>query len=454
MSLKRNIARVFSANAIQTIASIIIGFVVPAILSIEGYAGLKTYTLFTTYAGILHFGFVDGIYLKYGGKNEKFVDKGVLKAEHRFLVLFQLLMTVICLGISFLIHDKVVLLFSISILPINLLNFHKMFYQAVGNFKKYSLLMHIYSIAYVGINIVLALLIKSENFVFYCLALFAANMITLLIGEMFFFIKTHGVKANYSKDVLRNINVGFFLLLGNLAAVFLYAIDKWTIKLFYDTSDFSYYSFAVSLFNIIIVLLNSISLTFYNVFARGISEERVRSFKKILLVLGAASTGVYYGLVWIIQHFLSKYEPSLMIIAYSFATFPYLFAIKAIFVNLYKSRRLEKRYTKVVIGMLILSALLNAVVTIVWKSAEAVAIATLISFVIWYLFSFKDFRFLSPSWRELLYLIICTSTFIATSHTFNCYYGLIVYYLVFSVSTIGLIGIRPRDIKAILGNKN
>ena len=48
----------------------------PKYLSIETYAGLKTFLLYTSYVGILHFGYVDGIYIRYGGKEKEELYQG------------------------------------------------------------------------------------------------------------------------------------------------------------------------------------------------------------------------------------------------------------------------------------------------------------------------------------------------------------------------------------------
>ena len=68
MNLKKSLTKVFSANIVQLLSSAIVGFVVPAILSIDSYAKYKTYTLIISYLGLLHFGYPDGLYIKYGGK--------------------------------------------------------------------------------------------------------------------------------------------------------------------------------------------------------------------------------------------------------------------------------------------------------------------------------------------------------------------------------------------------
>ena len=54
MNLKRNILRIFSANFLTMISGILLGFVVPAVLSVDSYAYFKTYTFYISYIGLLH----------------------------------------------------------------------------------------------------------------------------------------------------------------------------------------------------------------------------------------------------------------------------------------------------------------------------------------------------------------------------------------------------------------
>ena len=69
MSLKKGIIYVFVANLINLIISLAKGFILPKYLSIESYALIQTYLLYVSYVGLLHFGYLDGLYLKYGGRN-------------------------------------------------------------------------------------------------------------------------------------------------------------------------------------------------------------------------------------------------------------------------------------------------------------------------------------------------------------------------------------------------
>ena len=105
MNLKKSIAKVFSANVLQLISSLVIGFIVPVILSIEGYANLKTYTLYVSYIGFFHLGFIDGLYIKYGGKKINEINIGVLKGEHNFLIILEFIVSLILFLISLIFGD-------------------------------------------------------------------------------------------------------------------------------------------------------------------------------------------------------------------------------------------------------------------------------------------------------------------------------------------------------------
>ena len=89
MDFKKNILRVFSANFINMLVGIVTGLVIPIFLSVSEYASLKTFTFYLSYIGLLHFGFVDGQFLKYGGKEIDEVNINELEGESKFFFIFQ-----------------------------------------------------------------------------------------------------------------------------------------------------------------------------------------------------------------------------------------------------------------------------------------------------------------------------------------------------------------------------
>src|SRR5690606_33925864 len=127
---------------------------------LDQYGYLKVFTLYLSYIGILHFGFIDGIYIKYGGKQEHEIDKRRLKGEHKFLVLFQLIITLFSGAIGLLFNDLILIAFSIAILPVNIQTLFKFLFQALGDFNIYSKIMIISPNILLIFNIFLIFIIK------------------------------------------------------------------------------------------------------------------------------------------------------------------------------------------------------------------------------------------------------------------------------------------------------
>lgn len=436
MGLKNNIIRIFSANFLTMISGIIIGFIVPAILSIESYSYVKTYMFYISYIGFLHFGFIDGIYIKYGGKEVDEIDKEEFKGEHKVFTIIQLVVTFIFIFIGILNSDIIMTLMGLSIVPMNTIAFHKLFYQATGQFKQYAKASYIYTSIYLGLNILLAILFKSQNYIYYCIASLFSNIIVYIILEIKFYKNNKGIKAKYNFKIWNNIRVGFFILLGNLSVLLFYAIDRWFIKIFLSVNDFAYYSFAVSMLNIVNLLVNAIAITFYNYLSKGENKEKIKKMKNYFLILGGFASLGYFALSAVVSIFLEKYTPALNIIAISFAAYPYMIVINALYVNLYKARKNEKKYLKVVASMVIISALYNTIAILIWKSSEAIATATTLSFITWYIYSMRDFNYLKSNLKESIYLAIVLVSFLIFSNYFNWLIGGIGYLVIMIIMSI------------------
>lgn len=427
MSLKNSILRIFSANFLSMISGIIIGFVVPAILSVESYSFVKTYAFYISYIGFLHFGFVDGMYIKYGGKSSNEIDKAELKGEHKVFLLMQAIVTAIFLIFAFVNNDVIMFLIALSIIPVNTYSFHQLYYQATGQFKDYVKVSYVYTLMYLLLNIFLALIFRSENKIFYCLTTLVANGMAFLFLEYRFYKSTRGIKAKYDLKALKNIKVGFFILLGNLSVMMFYAIDRWFIKLFFDVDSFAYYSFAISMLNIINLLVSAVSVTFYNYLSKGEKEEEVKKLKNAFLILGGFASLGYFAFAAIVSIMIKKYIPALNIIAISFAAYPYMIVINALYVNLYKARKNEKRYVKVVFFMVLISAIYNTVAMFISKTPEAIAVATTLAFITWYIYSIKDFGYLTITKKEFIYLLVLIVSFLTLSNNFNWLVGGLAY---------------------------
>lgn len=447
MSMKKSIVRVFSANMLSLISGLVNGFVIPAVLTKEAYADVKTYTFYVSYLGLLHFGFIDGMYIKYGGKEIKDINKGELKAEHNVFLFIQLAVAGIFLVLSILMKNMMLFLLSVTVIPVNTLQFHQLFYQAIGKFKEYSSSVYVYSGILVVLNILLALGFRNKNYIFYCLAVLASNIIACILLEVRFFKDIKGIKSKYNKGISNNIKIGVFILIGNLSVIFFQGIDRWFIKLFFDSNAFADYSYAVSMLGIVNTFVSAISVVFYNYLTKGENEEKINILKKCFLILGSFASLGYFALAAIVNMFLSDYRSALSIIAISFAAYPYMIVINALYVNLYKARKDQVKYVKRVFEIVAISVVYNFIAVIFFKTSESIAAATTIAFITWYIYSMKDFKYLKFNMNEIVYLVIILGSFLFLSHFTGWICGGISYLII--VVTANLIFNRKEVIEII-----
>ena len=106
-----------------------------------------------------------------------------------------------------------------------------------------------------------------------------------------------------------------------------------------------------------------------------------------------------------------------------------------LYVNLYKVRKKEKKYVEVVFTMIIISFIYNIIAIILFKNSEAIAVATSLAFITWYIYSVKDFKYLNVDLKEIIYLCIVGTGFLFISHNLNWFLGGLSYLILIIITT-------------------
>jgi O-antigen/teichoic acid export membrane protein len=336
--------------------------------------------------------------------------------------------------IGFVLDDKILIAFSVSILPINMQTLFKFLYQALGEFDIYSRIMILTPLLLLFVNLFNIFILRIDNFWPFVIG----NILTyyaVFIGlEIYFLEKYKGTSSTIDyTEIRKHFKVGIVIMIANLSSMFFYSIDRWFVKFTLSIEDFAFYSFAISMMTVINVLINSITMTLYPYLARNQDKSMINKIKKYFLIIGTLSSGSYFIFVFIVNNFLPKYIPSLNVISILFAGYPAIIVINALYINLYKAQKCEKKYASAVLKMLLVAVLLNFAAIIIYKSNFTIAVATTISFYIWYLYSSKDFPELKINIKEKIYLVMFFITFLITNSYLNWLNGLLVYYIIITL---------------------
>ena len=99
-----NLFRVGLSNIFILSSQVLIGLALPKILSVNNFGLYRKFMLYATYISLLHFGFIDGILIKYGGKDIESINKLEFRTILRFFLFieFTIGLTIILTSLLFL----------------------------------------------------------------------------------------------------------------------------------------------------------------------------------------------------------------------------------------------------------------------------------------------------------------------------------------------------------------
>lgn len=413
--MKKGLALIFIANLINLIIGLVNGFIVPKFLSIESYAAIKTFTLYSTYAGVFHLGYLDGMYLKYGGAQMESISPQEYGKDFWNITLMQVIVSVITLVVGRCFNNFIVSAFGVSLFFRNVTSCYQMFFQATGEFKLYSSALNYGSIGNFLLCMLLVFVYKTDNPHLYISAQVFSQIVVciylgVLLNRKIGYFKYKVIDWSGFKD---NISSGFVLMIGNFSNNLFSSIDRWIVKIFMATTSFAIYSFAVSIDTLITVFITPIYVTLYNSFCIDHTARKVKQIKNIVLIWGFIIITLAFPTKWVIESYLYKYVDSMPLIFILFSTQVFYAVIKGVYVNYFKSVKKQKKYFWQMIAMLGVAISLGLIAYFVFRSLFAIAISALITAIVWLGVNevgYSAFRFSIKEWGYII-LLICIFIF-------------------------------------------
>ena len=422
ISVKKGIIYVFVANVINMTVNLFTAFLLPKFLSVDSYANIKLFTLYVTYLGILHLGYADGMYLRFGGKSIYTIDGKEAKIEFDTFKIFQIVMCFLLIVVALIINNQILLLCSLVVLPVGVSNYVRNLYTAVGEFKKYSRYTNINTIMLLLINVVLLFIIKTDAYIYYIIAYIIAYFLYWV------FIECELRKAlgkpkrslKFDRRYLReDVRSGIFLMTGNFCNVIFTSIDRLFVKGLIGMVKFAYYSFAASIENLLNIFVTPISTTMYNYFCRERRRDKVEKIKRYSLLLAGVVITLIFPAKFVIEHWIPKYVESVSVLFFLIAAQYMAMLVKIIHVNLYKSQKQQKKYFKIMLCVIAISVILNMTGYLLFKNMIVIAVATFITNIIWFMIGEIDLREYALRFKDYLFFVLNIVVFLICGLNFD-----------------------------------
>ncbi len=425
----KDFIKVIMVDFLALVIGFVNGLIVPRYLDLDSYATIKTFTLYVSYAGMLHVGFSDGMYIILGGKRIQEIGNGKIKGY--LLSLLKILLIVFpflfIVNVTF-IRDNLFNLFLIYAFPYQISLFLSLLYRATGEFEKYIKIRIMIN----GINLFSALLVIFNTNPYIYIGVQIIGYILLSVVCIIQLARLKGAPIhNKGREVLELIKIGFIIMIANTVNNLMFTLDRWFIKLFFNTAIFAFYSFSVTMLNLFITLINSITIVFYPFIAKAkMNWKEIDKIKKYLIIITSFVPAGYFIFDYIITEYLPKYQSSLNILFVLILSIPFLTLNNVIFANLYKIQSKGRLYLTTSITMLAISLVLNGIAVKLFSSELLVAWCTVITLFLWYCIASYHFPQIRIDFKECLLYIGCITIYFLVYTTIPYWICKVLIYIV------------------------
>lgn len=399
---RKNVIKVALSNIVTILSGILVGFFIPKLMGPTNYGLYKIYSLYLTYIGLFNIGFVEGIYIKYGGVDYGKLDKKEFRMFTRFLFYVEVVFTIIVFGISFFLVSRtysiIFCLLGLSIIGKIMTGYFQFVSQLSSRFKELAFRniinailtilnvlflftlykLRVYNLLDFRVYIVLTILIQLLLFSWYCY-----TYKDIIFGESYL------IKDN-KKSILNLIKIGSPLLIANLIGTLVLSMDRQFISILFDNSTYGVYAFAYNILTLIITAISALSTVLYPSLKRKERDNIICSyymFSKVTLVVVFLLLSSYYLMIPIINYFLSDYSGAIAILKVIYPIIVFQSLVTIVIHNYFKA--LEKTNLIFIQSVITLffSIVLNFIFYKIFGTAISISYASVIIVIIWYLVS-------------------------------------------------------------------
>lgn len=388
----QNFSYSLSANIISLIISTIIIILVPKVIDVTEYGYFQLYMFYSSYIGFFHFGWCDGIYLRYGGEYYEKLDKRKMNSQFWLLFLLETLITIVLFTITYFLsleRNKTIILmlaiFSILvIIPKTMLVY---ILQLTNRIKEYSIVTIVEKVLYC-LFVIIFLLFKC-NYYMYILADLIGKIISLLFAITYckdIVFKKMNLLSLGIKEALININVGSKLMIANIAGMLILGIVRLAIENHWSIQVFGKVSLSISISNMMMVCINAIGIVLFPMIKRmdaNVIENLYYKLRDILMLLLFICLAFYYPLQVVLKIWLPSYSDSLAYIALLFPLCVYESKMSMLVSTYIKAYRKEK----IMLYVNLLSVMLSIICS--WLFVYKMNNLDLTVFSIFVLFAFR-----------------------------------------------------------------
>lgn len=280
------------ANLVTMLVSVFTVLLIPRYLGETAYGYYQLYLFYISYIGFFHLGWIDGIYLRIGGKQYDDLDRSLYSAQFWILTCIVTIIAVmigtVC-GFFVADIDKLWVLrmtcVCISLyLPVTYINY---VFQATNLIKSFAQIVLSEKFIFI-VLIVLTLVLNLDGFRWLIYADLIGKVCSLIIAAYYarkiIFCKMCNVTIT-AKEIWINISVGCKLMVANVASMLIIGIVRFAIENKWGVATFGKVSLSLSISNLVITFVLAVSVAIFPLLKQVDDQRRAEIYNLIRYIL-------------------------------------------------------------------------------------------------------------------------------------------------------------------------
>ena len=402
----KGILHVGMGNVLKVLSGVLVGFALPALLSVNEYGFVRTCTLYATYVGLFSTGLIDGLALRFGGTELAALERAPFRRYSRcFLLLEGLFALGLCLaGLLCGGGDAgfALVWLAVFLLTNNITSFCQTLSQITGRFRelsRFTQLQSLLSAATVGL-----LWLGSGAGLWrmdaraYLLLYTLGNLTVMLLYLFRWRELVLGEAASLRQEgsaLRRLIRTGVPLMLANLCTLLILSADRQCVNVLCDTATYAVYAFAYNIVTMITMVIAAVSTVLFPTMKRMDRERLLAAWPGLITgipLLVFLCLAVYFPLVPFIGRFLPAYTGALSTLRIVFPGLAASSAVTIVVHNYDKTLGLSDRFCLQSMAVLALSVLADLAVWAAFRTTAAISVASVAVLLLWYLITAGTLR--------------------------------------------------------------
>lgn len=433
------------SNLLALIISVLVVLILPKIIGVSEYGYWQLYLFYVSYVGFLHLGWVDGVFLKYGGKEYQDLEKQKFFSQFISLFIFQLIIAVAILGFSHVFVNEQNKLFVFTMLAFALVttNVRYLFIyilQATNRIKA-SAWITIVDRAIYALLIILLILMGLKQYQLMVIADIIGRVISLVLA---IYLCKEIVLQKYSQfkldltEIYDNIKVGSSLMFSNICSMLIIGIARFGIEYKWDIVTFGKISLVFSISAFLMVFINAIGVVLFPILKRMQAQDMAKIFLKvrdIFVIIMFAMLFCYYPAKWILSEWLIEYADKMIYMSIIFPIAVYEGKMALLLNTYFKALRLERAMLGINFIVMLLSIAFTSLAIFVFENLTLVIFSIVILLILRsIIFEYILAKIMTiPFVKDAFFETFVTLCFIYFNFTMDLGYAGLAYAIIFIV---------------------